>query len=146
MARAKPELRPCGIASGPVAASGHPKAWEFAPDPPKHAIGKFMRQSDRLGEGVLIGITRRLTCFFARKTESCNYRNAPLSEAESLVASPGLCVSLDPSEPRTPEFAHCLDVEAKLVNAMSLSLLVVDCPVPCHPEPLVPTSIPIPRV
>jgi hypothetical protein len=34
MARAEPELRPCGIAAGYVVASGHTKPSEFAPDPP----------------------------------------------------------------------------------------------------------------
>jgi hypothetical protein len=51
MARAEPELRPCGIAAGYVAASGHPNPWEFAPNPPKHTIGTFMRQLDRLSDG-----------------------------------------------------------------------------------------------
>ncbi len=32
MARAKPELRPCRIGSGPVAAGRHPNPWEFVPD------------------------------------------------------------------------------------------------------------------
>src|SRR6267143_6846012 len=51
MARAEPELRPCGIAAGYVVASGHTKPLEFAPDPPKHSIGTFMRQLDRLSDG-----------------------------------------------------------------------------------------------
>jgi len=45
MARAKSELRPCGIASGPVAASGHPIRWEFVPSPPRQTIGEFMPSS-----------------------------------------------------------------------------------------------------
>ena len=92
MARAKFELRPCGIASGPVAASGHPKAWEFAPDPPKHAIGKFMRQSDRLGEGVLIGITRRLTCF-SRARQSPATTVTHRSARPNLSLHPQACAS-----------------------------------------------------
>src|ERR1700704_4285471 len=34
MARAEPELRPCGITAGYMVASGHTKPSEFAPDPP----------------------------------------------------------------------------------------------------------------
>src|ERR1700722_4811214 len=41
MARTKPELRPRGIASGPLTASGHLNPCEFASDPPNHTIGKF---------------------------------------------------------------------------------------------------------
>jgi len=49
MARAKSELRPCGIASVHEAASGHPNPWEFAPDLPKqhdvtHRSGLFVTQ------------------------------------------------------------------------------------------------------
>jgi hypothetical protein len=60
MARAEPELRPCGIAAGYVVASRHTS---FAPDPPKHTIGTFMRSSTDSAMAALVGITRTLTCF-----------------------------------------------------------------------------------
>jgi hypothetical protein len=43
-----------------MAASGHSNPWEFAPDPPKHTIGKFMCQFDRLSDGAreLYGLLR----------------------------------------------------------------------------------------
>jgi hypothetical protein len=78
MARAKSELRPCGIASGPVAASGHPNPWEFAPDPPKRTIGKFMRQLDRFSDGGTRRNHAHVDLLLARKTDSGNRCNASL--------------------------------------------------------------------
>jgi hypothetical protein len=51
MARAEPELRPGGIAAGYVVASRHTNPSEFTPAPPKHTIGTFKRQLDRLSDG-----------------------------------------------------------------------------------------------
>jgi hypothetical protein len=63
MARAEPELRPCGIAAGYVVASRHTSSSEFAPHPPKHTIGTFMRSSTDSAMAAPVGITRTLTCF-----------------------------------------------------------------------------------
>jgi molybdopterin-guanine dinucleotide biosynthesis protein len=50
MARAKSQLRPCGIASGPVVVSGHPNLWEFALGLPKTGIAeKIARRVRRHG-------------------------------------------------------------------------------------------------
>ncbi len=50
MARAEPELRPCGIAAGHVVASGHTDPFGNS-GPTLRSIGTFMRQLDRLSDG-----------------------------------------------------------------------------------------------
>jgi hypothetical protein len=67
MARAKSELRPC--------LADIPKLGNFAPDPPKHTIGKFMRQFDQLSDGGARRNPGHVDLLFACKTDSTNRCN-----------------------------------------------------------------------
>ena len=62
MARAKPELRPCGIAAGPVAASGHLNSWEFALEPSDLTI-EISCVSSTHSPMTALAASRGKTCF-----------------------------------------------------------------------------------
>jgi hypothetical protein len=73
MARAESELRPRGIASGPVA-SGDLKPLGLRADPPKHTISKLMATSTDSEMAVFVGIAR-VELLLARHTDSGNRCN-----------------------------------------------------------------------